>query len=444
MYFLTYKKNFHQKFFSLLISLIPLSFIAGNLVINLNISLIIVFSLIFFWKDVFKIEYFFLDKLIFSYFILILITGIYNDYNLFINFNEFSSFRGSYATTLKSFLFLRYFLLYIILRYLIEKNLVNFKIFFIVCAFTSIFVSLDIFYQLLSGKDIFGYKLNPNFRKLGGPFGDEYIAGGFIQRFSLFAFFIYPIFYKKFKKMNFYIIPIFMTIFLVGIILSGNRMPLILFILTLSLVFIFEIKEKKKFFPLILLGLFTFLIIFNFNTKVKTNFKEFYITLSRIVAVPIENNNNEHSVLIPTGVPYLYEFISFYDTWLQNKTIGGGIKNFNFYCHDGPKKKIDIECNLHPHNYYLEILTETGLIGFFIVLIIFIKSLHQSFYKKYFLAPSHNNKIIIPFIFLFFVEIFPIKSTGSFFTTGNASYIFLILAILIGLSKKHYYIENKY
>ena len=108
------------------------------------------------------------------------------------------------------------------------------------------------------------------------------------------------------------------------------------------------------------------------------------------------------------------------------------------------KKKIDIECNLHPHNYYLEILTETGLIGFFIVLIIFIKSLHQSFYKKYFLAPSHNNKIIIPFIFLFFVEIFPIKSTGSFFTTGNASYIFLILAILIGLSKKHYYIENKY
>lgn len=235
-----------------------------------------------------------------------------------------------------------------------------------------------------------------------------------------------------------------MTIFLVGIILSGNRMPLILFILTLSLVFIFEIKEKKKFFPLILLGLFTFLIIFNFNTKVKTNFKEFYITLSRIVAVPIENNNNEHSVLIPTGVPYLYEFISFYDTWLQNKTIGGGIKNFNFYCHDGPKKKIDIECNLHPHNYYLEILTETGLIGFFIVLIIFIKSLHQSFYKKYFLAPSHNNKIIIPFIFLFFVEIFPIKSTGSFFTTGNASYIFLILAILIGLSKKHYYIENKY
>ena len=38
------------------------------------------------------------------------------------------------------------------------------------------------------GKDIFGFK--PTLpRRLGGPFGDELIAGGFIQRFSLFSFF---------------------------------------------------------------------------------------------------------------------------------------------------------------------------------------------------------------------------------------------------------------
>ena len=99
---------------------------------------------------------------------------------------------------------------------------------------------------------------------------------------------------------------------------------------------------------------------------------------------------------------------------------------------------------MHPHNYYLEILTETGLIGFIIVGIIFLISLYLSFFKKYISKSKlSSNNIIIPFIFLFFVEIFPLKSTGSFFTTGNATYIFLILAILIGLVRKDNSIENK-
>ena len=98
---------------------------------------------------------------------------------------------------------------------------------------------------------------------------------------------------------------------------------------------------------------------------------------------------------------------------------------------------------MHPHNYYLEILTETGIVGFTIVSLIFFVVLYISFIKKYFLLSSLNNdNLIIPFIFLFIAEIFPIKSTGSFFTTGNATYLFLILGILIGLTRKNNLIEN--
>ena len=46
-------------------------------------------------------------------------------------------------------------------------------------------------------------------------------------------------------------------------------------------------------------------------------------------------------------------------------------------------------------------------------------------------------------MFLLLVEVFPIKSSGSFFTTGNVTYLYLIMAITIGLSIKYKYIEKK-
>ena len=136
---------------------------------------------------------------------------------------------------------------------------------------------------------------------------------------------------------------------------------------------------------------------------------------------------------------YFKEFATFYDTWLLNKYIGGGIKNFRYYCHK--RNNIDRNskfiCNMHPHNYYLEILTETGLIGFFILNLIFLIVLYISLFKKYFTeSPLKYNHLITPFMFLFLVEIFPIRSTGSFFTTGNTTYLFLMMAITVAFSRK--------
>ena len=145
--------------------------------------------------------------------------------------------------------------------------------------------------------------------------------------------------------------------------------------------------------------------------------------------------------------PYFKEFSSFYETWKLNKFIGGGIKTFRYYCHlrENIDKNSDFICNMHPHNYYLEILTETGLVGLFLCISIFSIILYISFLKKYFIAsPLQKNNVIVPFIFLFLTEIFPLKSTGSFFTTGNTTYLFLILAILIGLVRRENSIENKY
>jgi hypothetical protein len=84
----------------------------------------------------------------------------------------------------------------------------------------------------------------------------------------------------------------------------------------------------------------------------------------------------------------------------------------------------------------LDILTSLGILGFLIILTLFSTIFIKTFFEKYFKKSNLNNfHLITPFVFLFFAEIFPIKSTGGFFSTGNATYIFLLLSIIIPLSK---------
>jgi O-antigen ligase len=437
MYLFSNYKLSKNNYFSLLLALFPFSFIAGNLVININAILLILSSLIFFNKKLFTINFYLLDKFIFLFFLLILFTGAFNDYFLYL---DEISWRGSFATIKKSLYFSRYLLFYISLRYLVEKNYLQFKYFFISCTLASLFVCFDIFFQFKYGFDIFGYETFN--RKLGGPFGDELIAGAFIQRFSLFAFFLFPIFYSKQSKAFLkYIIPLLFIIFLLGIVLSGNRMPTILFIFSIVLIVIFQEQVRKYIFHFVIIFSIIFVTIFNFNSEVNQNFRNFHKSVSSMANIVIKKDFNNKS-----SPQYFKEFATFYDTWLLNKYIGGGIKNFRYYCHVRPNINKDDKfiCNMHPHNYYLEILTETGLIGFSIVSLIFLIVLYNSLIKKYFFR-SHlnNNNLIIPFIFLFIVEIFPLKSTGSFFTTGNTTYLIIIMGILIGLARKDNSIEKK-
>ena len=199
--------------------------------------------------------------------------------------------------------------------------------------------------------------------------------------------------------------------------------------------------NEKIFFSIYNYFLIYFFLVFNFNKLVRDNFLSFYGQTSKMVSIIMNKDLGKKAY-----PQYLREFSTFYDTWLINKYIGGGIKNFRYYCH----KRANIEeskefiCNMHPHNYYLEILTETGLVGFVLILLVFAITLYITFFKKYFTNSNLvQNNYIVPFIFLFIVEIFPIKSTGSFFTTGNATYLFLILGILIGLTRKENLIENQ-
>ena len=366
-------------YLSFLVATFPFSFVIGNMAININILILIFSCLLFYRFQTFKLNYFFIDKIVLIFFLFIVITGIYNDFKLYINHNEFYTYRGNPLTTIKSILFLKYLFFYVVLRFLIEKKDLNINLFLITCMASTLFVCFDIILQYFYGKDLFGFEPQQFGRRFSGPFGNELIAGGYIQRFSLFSFFaIILIGEKKSNKFIKYLFLIFFLIFSFAIILAGNRMPMLIFLMTIILIFIFTKQIRIYFIPTVVLFSLIFFTLFKSNDQIKTHFLDFEDKISKtVVAVINKDFKNKDS----SQYQYLKEFSTFYDTWLMNKYMGGGIKNFRFYCHERPNIDLEDEfvCNMHPHNYYLEIMTETGLIGLAITMTLFLVIIYTTF-----------------------------------------------------------------
>ena len=88
-------------------------------------------------------------------------------------------------------------------------------------------------------------------------------------------------------------------------------------------------------------------------------------------------------------------------------------------------------------------MMDTGLIGLILIYLIFFFSINK-FIKFYFSKKYKEIKfIVLPFFLVIFFEFFPIRSTGSFFTTSNAVVIFLFLSFFINYKKVYFLILNQ-
>lgn len=442
--------------------LIPISFVLGNSLINFNIVIILLYSLLLFRLEVFKINLTKIDVLILIFFTYVLINGILNN---FLNF-KFPDSPDPNIVIKKSFLYLRFLLLYLVIRFLILKNFINFKYLFISFGFCSLLVSADVIIQFFLGVDVFGYESTD--RRLSGPFGEEKIAGSFVQRFFIFL----PYFLILFSKFNnkFYLNSILFLIFITiafGTLLSGNRIPLILLMISLLILLVFE----KNFRKILLAIFFIFIASFIYLTIDQKNersfhFQKFVKNSSQIVKylknriksdkivgfdekcknVDIADHNKGLMIECSKYLNvYIKEIESGILTWEENKNFGGGIKSFRWNCNNIDRSKMlyfvtkkgKVNCNNHPHNYYLQIAAELGFWGLSITALIIISILTKGIlYFKNSNSNEYNFKILMPFFIVFVLEVFPLKTTGSFFTTANATFLFIILSFVVGLINK--------
>ena len=89
-------------------------------------------------------------------------------------------------------------------------------------------------------------------------------------------------------------------------------------------------------------------------------------------------------------------------------------------------------CSNHPHNYYLEILVESGIVGLLCagtLALIFLIFIFKNF--KLIRGSNIENFILSASIISLIIEVFPFRNTGSIFSTGNATYIIIISSIAL-------------
>ena len=94
-------------------------------------------------------------------------------------------------------------------------------------------------------------------------------------------------------------------------------------------------------------------------------------------------------------------------------------------------------CNTHPHNYYIQFLIETGLIGLIFLILTYLYIIYRSCFNFVKLLKNQyfdlSEVIILGF---YFTQLWPLMQHGNFFNNWNSIGLFLPMAFLLCFKKK--------
>ena len=236
--------------------------------------------------------------------------------------------------------------------YLIDKNkkILSYFYYILVVCFSVLVV--DGYFQFFSGFNIIGLPASGD--RISSFFGKELIMGSYLSRLFplLFALFVL----RKNSKFEVYYIGILFILIDVLIYIAGERASFVF--LNLSTLFIIILIKKYQKFRLITFVCALVLITgltFSYN---KLADRMIFSTLKSFGLFKESQKQNiftpEHDSLIRTA----------YNMFLDKPIFGHGPKMFRVMCNDEKYAAGATPCTTHPHNFYIQLLAETGIIGF--------------------------------------------------------------------------------
>jgi len=387
--------KYTYNYFLFLFSIIPLCMILGSAVSFANIVLI---DLSFIILMIYKKNFYFLKNKTILYLSILYIYLIFNSF-ISIDYSE---------GILRNLGFLRIIILFIAFNYFFYQKFFFKKMFYFWLLIISI-VIFDVFIEFFYGKNLLGYfATNSSGKRIVSFFKDELIVGSFLYGFFLI---LAGFFLNQKKKYRTHIYSL-IVLFFISIIIITERSASIKALIGLSIFFLLykEINLKRK----ILSFLFIFLIVFTFVSS-------------------IYNINHRYTRQILNQKQIYFDlYKSGFQVFENNKIFGVGNKNYRVatciseeIVNDPSQNKDDYMCTTHPHQIYLEFLSEHGLIGTIIVLLIFYKLIFSKIKKTI----SEKNYLKIGSLIYLTLSFLPIIPSGAFF----GSFTLTLFAINLSL-----------
>ena len=408
----------YVNFFSLLIYLYPLTLIFSVFLSNLIVSLVSLFAIINI-KDI-KINNFLKNK----YFLLFLIFWFYISFRSVFSDNIIFSLKSS-------FLFIKYLFFTLAIIFLFDRNenfVSNFLKLFLMIYFI---LASDALLQFFYGKNLLGYSaLIIENNRISGFFGDELILGSYVVRLTFLLIALLTI--SNFKNKKTIIFVVLFLSFIIALI-SGERTAFALSCMSI-LYYIIQTNSISIKIKIIFLTLFSILFItfYSLSEKVKARMEMTFwdIQTTENIFTFTKGHQNHYATAV--------------NLFKDNIWFGQGANMFRKKC---SKKDFFVEpygCSTHPHNIYLQILAETGFVGFLFIIFLFYKIIAYSlnhFYSKYFLKKIYLTEFEICILTCFLINFWPVIPTGNFFSSsfGNIAVLPLSFAFLSNKINKKFF-----
>ncbi len=395
-----------------LLSILPISIILGPSVSLLNILLLAIFFLI----NLKFIKINLQDKQILY---LLLIIYIYLIFNSFISIDYKEGIFRNLG-------FVRFIILFLAVNFFFHTSEISNKS-FNVWSIVILLVVFDSFVEFISGQNLLGYGDELYTNRIVSFFKDEPIVGAYLLGFK---FIIIGYLFEKFYKHNLKLkIVLFLILFiLVGcILITGERSNGIKAIIGLS-IFLFlnnKISSKIKISIFLFSLIFTGLIITN-SSYLKIRYGQQLFTLLL--------DDDQREKFFDGGNIYLRLYKSGFAVFKDHPLFGVGNKNYRVITTKNIKKKIndDYLLNTHPHQIYIEFLSEHGLVGTIILLSIFFYLIFKNL-KTIILSRNSIQLGCFTYLILNFMPILP---SGSFFNDFSSTLFWINLSIMYACNKK--------
>jgi O-antigen ligase len=395
---------------ALIISLITPLLILGPFFPDLIMSLSSMFFLVYVLRN--KMFFYFNNKPLIIFFVFCIYCILVSIF-----------FANDFLLSLESSLF--YFRIGIfacVIWYLIEKDkkILNYFYYTLIICFSALII--DGYIQFFTGINLIG--LPKSGVRISSFFGNELILGSYLSRLSplLFALFLL----KEKKQTEMYFMSTLFVLLSGLIYISGERAAFFFYILSL----IFIIILVKQFVKIITLSFCSLIIIgilsFSFS-EVK----------DRMIVNPVSSIKKsiftpEHDSLIRTA----------YNMFLDKPIFGHGPKMFRVMCKDEKYATGVAPCTTHPHNFYIQLLAETGIIGFSFLFSAFAYVLYCA-YRQFKSIVLRQKRYLTDYqvclLAGILITVWPLTTNGNFFNNWLA----IVYSLPVGFYLHSIYGKNK-